>query len=197
MKTLTSFILTLLLTNSFVLSQDTIKTIQTEVRLHLNTRNAKIDTCFDYYVGIGSKITIKKFVIIDLKGSYERSNGINYLAHSEKASCKYGQVGYKYDTEKDIKLFYTSAYYTFWKMLKVGYDFSVQQVPNHSVYLGFKWKFISGEIVFLEDLRRFKYLINPTLKKWDRLSLKANIEGFYVPGKFKWNNGITFNLKIN
>ncbi len=187
----------LLLLASMTFAQDTIKTIQTDVRLHLNTRNAKIDTCFDYYIGIGSKIIVKKFVTIDLKGSYERSNGINYLAHSEKASCKYGQVGYDYDTEKDVKLFYASAYYTFWKMLKVGYDFSIEQVPNHSVYLGFKWKFISAEIVFLDDLRRFKYLFNPTLKKWKNMTLQANIEGFFVPGKFKWANGITFCYKIN
>lgn len=191
------FALSLVLMASLSFSQDTIKVIQSDVKLHLNTRNAKIDTCFDYYFGLGTKVIIKEFVTIDLKGSYERDNGLNYLAHSEKASCKYGQVGYKYDTEKDIKLFYASIYYPFLKIFKAGYDYSYSEASKHSAYISIKWKFISAEVVFFNDIRRVKYLLNPTLKKWDRLSLKANIEGFYVPGKFKWTNGLTLNYKIN
>lgn len=176
--------------------QDTVKVIQSDVKLHINTRNAKIDTCFDYYFGTGLKVIIKESVTVDLKGSYERDNGIIYLAHQEKASCQYGQAGYIYDTEKDIKLFYASVYYPFLKIFKVGYDFSVDQDINHSIYLSVKWKFVSAQVVFLEDIRRIKYLVNPTIKKWKRLSLKANIEGFYVPEKFKWTNGLTLNYKI-
>lgn len=188
--------LTLVLVAALASSQDTIKTIQSDIKLHLNTRNAKIDIVFDYYIGISSEIIIKEFITIDLKGSYERYNGINYLSYYENISCKYGQAGYIYDTEKDIRLFYTSIYYTF-KIFKAGYDYSYSGASNHSIYLGIKWKFISAEIAFFNDIRRLKYLINPTIKKWDKLSLKANIEGFYVPDKFKWQNGLSLNYKIN
>ena len=190
------FSLMLVLVTVMASSQDTIKTIQSDIKLHLNTRNAKIDTVFDYYIGISSKIIIKKFVTIDLKGSYERDNGINYLSHYENISCKYGQTGYIYDTEKDIKLFYASIYYTF-KIFKAGYDYSYSEAGNHSIYLGIKWKFISAEIAFFNDVRRLKYLIEPVIKKWDKLSLKASIEGFYVPDKWKWTNGLVLNYKIS
>lgn len=197
---LTMLIVMLVLLSAMAFSQDTAKAIQTEVSLHINTRYSKIDTCFDYYFSAGSKTVIKKFVIIDLSGSYEREHGVIYLSHSEKASCKYGQVGYMYDTGKEIKVFYASVYYTFLKILKAGYDFSIDQDANHSIYLGFKWRFVNAEIVFLEDLRRFKYLFDPTMwkgKKWEKISLKLKIEGFYVPGKFRWTNGLTLSYKIS
>lgn len=167
---------------------------QSEITAHINTRNAKENTTFDYYFGTGFKTTIK-FVTINLKNSYERYNGVTYLAHSEKASCKYGQLGYDYDTEKNIDLFYASTYYSF-KLFKAGYDFSVDQNIKHSIYLNFKWKFIDAEIAFLDHVRRLKYLIDPIIKKWDKVSLKAKVEGFYVPGKFKWQNGLSINYKI-
>lgn len=192
----TNFIvLIFVLIASLSFSQDTIKLIQSDVSLHLNIRNAKIDTCFDYYFGFGFKTTIKK-VTIDLKGSYERDNGINYLSHSERVSYKYGQTGYLYDTEKDIRLFYASVYYPFLKIFKAGYDYSYSETHKHSAYIRIKWKYISAEMVFLESVRRFKYLINPTIKKWDKLSLKANIEGLYIPDKFKWQNGMSLFYKI-
>jgi len=191
------FSLILVLTTALAYSQDTSKTIETEIRLNVNTRNAKIDTAFDYYIGIGSKIVVKGVITIDLKGSYERDNGTIYSSHSEKVSYKYGQVGYIYDTEKDVKLFYTSIYYPFLKIFKVGYDFSIDQKINHSIYLGVKWQFIEIEITFLDEVRRIKYLINPVIKKWNRLSLNANIEGFYIKSKFKWQNGVMLNYKIS
>lgn len=177
-------------------AQDTIQSIQSDISFHVNTRNAKTDTCFDYYFSIGTKTIIKEFVTIDLKGNYERDNGIIYLAHTEKASCKYGQTGYIYDTEKDVKLFYVSVYYPFLKIFKAGYDYSYSDMSKHSVYINLKWKFVEAEVAFFEDMRRIKYLINPTIKRWKQLSLKANIEGFYVPDKFKWQNGLTFDYKI-
>ncbi len=170
------FALMLVLISAWASSQDTIKTIQTDIRLHINTRNAKTDTIFDYYVSIGTRTIVKDFVTVDLKGVYERDNGTAYLSHYESASCKYGQTGYAYDTEKDVKLFYASIYYTLLKAFKAGYDFSIDQEINHSIYLGVRWEFVSAEIAFLNHVRRFKYLIDPTIKKWDRLSLKASIE---------------------
>lgn len=190
------YLLLFLLLPLFAYPQDTIKNIQIDAKLHINIRNAKIDTVFDYYVSIGSKIIIREFITINLKGSYERDNGIIYLAHSEIASCKYGQSGYIYDTEKDVKLFYASIYYPFLKVFKTGYDFSCSQTSKHSIYFSVTWEFINAEIAFFENIRRIKYVLNPILKKWDKLSLKANIEGLYIADKFKWQNGLSLNYTI-
>ena len=192
-KLLLVILLLLLINLSY--SKETIKDIQIDIDFHVNIRNAKIDTVFDYYVSIGSKIIIKEFVTINLKGSYERDNGVFYLAHSEIASCKYGQTGYIYDTEKDVKLFYASIYHPF-LIFKTGYDFSYSETSKHSIYISVKWEFINAEIAFFENIRRIKYLLSPTIKKWDKLSLKAKIEGLYIADKFKWQNGLMLNYKI-
>ena len=85
-------------------------TIRSVVKFHINTRSAKIDTVsFDYYFSIKSETRVKS-VLIELTASYERDNGINYFAHNEKLSFKYGQIGNIYSEEKNMKLLYATIY---------------------------------------------------------------------------------------
>lgn len=183
-------------------SNDTIKSVRATLQLHANTRNAKIDTIvFDHYLSAGTQLKIKEFVTINLKGSYERDNGLMYWGYMGDAVWKYGQAGYIFDTEKNVNLLYVTAYYPVIKIFKIGYDFSVNfnqsNICYHSIYAGVKWEWISAEIAFFDKLHRIKYSLIPTIKRWDRLSLGIKVEGLYVSDKFKWSNGLTLNYKVN
>lgn len=179
-------------------SQDTTK-IQSTIKFHINTRNAKSDTIkFDYYFSIKSETKIRKF-LIDLTASYERDNGVNYFIHNEKISYVYGQIGNIYSEEKDMKLLYMTAHYPIKKYLKAGYDLSYnysQRIYSHSIYLGIKWEFIDIEIAFLNKLHRIKYSIEPVLKKWKKIKLGIMVKGLYIYQRFKWQNGIVINYRI-
>ena len=171
-------------------------TIRSVVKFHINTRSTKIDTVnFDYYFSIKSETRVKN-ILIELVASYERDNGINYFAHNEKLSFKYGQIGNIYSEEKNMKLLYATIYYPIKDILKVGYDFSINYQYNHSLYVGLKYKFIDIEIAFFQKLHRIKYSIEPIIKKWKKVKLTVQIKGLYLNNRFKWQNGLILNCKI-
>lgn len=192
------YILTLIFVTFSLKAYPQKDTIRSTIKFHVNTRSAKFDTIsFDYYFSIRSKTTIQKFLIV-LTASYERDNGINYFAHTEKISFNYGQIGNIYSEEKDMKLLYATIYYPIKDILKIGYDFSMNYIKEykHSIYLGIKWEFIDVEIAFFDKLYRIKYNIEPVIKKWKKVKLGIGIKGLYINKNFKWQNGLTLNYKI-
>ena len=190
-------LLTIILASLSLKSYSKKDTIRSTIKFHINTRSTKIDTVsFDYYFSVKCETRIKS-VLIELTASYERDNGINYFAHNQKLSFKYGQIGNIYSQEKNMKLLYATIYYPIKEILKVGYDFSINDQYNHSLYMGLKYKFIDIEIAFFQKLHRIKYSIEPVIKKWKKVKLTVQIKGLYLNNRFKWQNGLALNYDLN
>ncbi len=188
MKSVIVFLLILLVSNSF--SQ--------ELGLHINLRNAKIDTNkFDWYGSVvyehGTDSTYK----IKVKGSIERDNNIIYYQHSERGEVKYGHLQYLYDTEINTNMVSISGYYPIKKYFKLGVDVSKnKQVYQAGCYAGVKYKWFHIEIVFFDKLIRLQYELSPTFVITDCSKIGFKIDGIFTDDKFKWNGGLTYKINI-
>ena len=96
-----------------------------------------------------------------------------------------------------MKLLYATIYYPIKEILKIGYDFSINDQYNHSLYIGVKYKFIDFEVAFFQKLHRIKYSIEPVIKKWKKVKLALQIKGLYLNNRFKWQNGLALNYDLN
>jgi hypothetical protein len=137
----------------------------------------------------------------ELKGSYERDNGINYYSHAEELSFNYGSINYIEDTEDSIQLFSISAFYPFFKCFKAGFDLSWKHANKEfGAYIGAKTKFVFLEVVFWDELRRIKGELEykVTLGKRKIFTLGAKANALYLGGKeFDWNIGYLTEVNIN
>lgn len=169
---------------------------QTEIKLHVNTRNAKDTSLFDYY----GKLTVEQMFdsTLALTGmvNYERDNGIEYYSYSGKADLKYGSVEYYKDTEKQVEYFSLALFYPIFKVLKIGYNYIKSGVDYHSVYLSLKWKWVKADLSFFEKIHIFAISMNPTVKLSDNFGIGFESKLVYVDGSSKWSNGLTVALKF-
>jgi hypothetical protein len=163
-----------------------------------NFRNAKEDTVFDWYNK--HEIRAQFDSVYDFYGmcNRERENGTYYWSYQIMFQAKYFKLDRFFDTEKDIDYLSGSIFYPVYEWLKIGYDFSyISEQENHSIYINLKYKeWFYSEVVFLEEILRYKIELNPKLKvkDWFFLGLKSDI--LFVEEKYKWNVGPNLVLKI-
>lgn len=188
MKSGIVFLLILLVSNSF--SQ--------ELTLHINLRNAKIDTNkFDWYGSAVYKHGTDSTYKIKVKCSIERDNNIIYYQHSERGEVKYGHLQYLYDTEINVDMVSISGYYPIKKYFKLGVDISKsKQVYQAGCYAGVKYKWFHIEVVFLDKLIRAQYNLSPALKITSRSKIGFKIDGIFTDDKFKWHGGLTYKITL-
>lgn len=168
---------------------------QTEIKLHLNSRNAKEVPEFDYYSKLKVSTLIDSAFELSVMANYERDNGINYYSYSASVNHNYFNTEYYKDTEIDIEYLSTSLLYPINKVLKTGYNIMITDTILHSININFKYKFIYIDLSFFDNIRKLKVSINPelTVKK---VSIGLDMGLLYVIEKLKWNSGLTLKIKI-
>lgn len=204
MKKLLIIILLSIVNNIVYSQQDTLQPNKLKTSVILNSRSNKIDTIpFDYYYGIETELSIKNNIFFNFKASYERDNGNFYYKLNPETGFNYAKFEYLKDQEKTIEYFSSSIYYPFWKKrIKIGYDYEYniyKDINNHNIYIGFKYDFLKTEISFFENVKRFKFSINPKIEMKSKYLIGIDINGLYLEDeKFIWNSGLklTYNMKI-
>lgn len=185
-------------------NQDTIKTKHFRWSHGVNFRDPlNEDNPIDWHISMSFLAEFDSLMGLEteIKGTYERDNGIKYYSHSERLGFRYGCISYIRDTEDSINLFSVSAFYPFLKYFRAGVDLSwMHHEEKYGAYIGFKAKFGSAEIVFWDELRRIKGEISHKFpigkKKIFFIGLKAN--ALYLGGKkFDWNAGYTAEFQLN
>ena len=187
MNKITTIILIFISLNSFS---------QTEFKLHLNSRNAKDTTLFDYYTKLSFNTLIDSTYTISGMINYERDNGINYHSYSGKLAIKYGNIEYYFDTEKNIEYISLDAFYPFTERLKIGYNLLHIDKTNHTAYMELNWKWLSAEIAGFEKLYRLKVKLNPEIPITNALKLGLETSWVYIDKQTKWNTGLTIKYEF-
>jgi len=187
MERLSTLIILILLVSSSLFSQ-------TEIKLHLNSRNAK-DTClFDYYSKIEAKTLIDSCVEIRGMVNYERDNGNPYYSYMAAINTRYGGVEYFMDTEKRIDYFSASFTYPFTKWFSFGYSFI--NTGNHSFKALLKWKWTKIDLTFFDQLYLASIFFNPEINISEKSKVGIGSGLVYFYGKAKWNIGLTFSTVL-
>ena len=134
------------------------------ISLHWNTRNAKIDTVFDWWVGMSGSVTFDSVLTLKGGASTERDNGIQYYAYESHIVSKYAKTGLQKDTEKDIQFYYISLFYPV-KIFKFGVEFlETNEHEKLSVYIGIKRKWVECNFSAVDRVTKFDYMVNPQIK---------------------------------
>ena len=172
---------------------------QAQVTFEVNTRSAKVDTCFDYFVGAGVTDSILNKFEVAAFGSFERDRGTYYHSYKCSISNQYFKVSHITDTEKDINISSCNVYYSMNikdVTTRLGFDLSYTDTILYGAYLSLKYKSLKIDAAFNSKLYNFAYSYNPRLKVSERIALGIIIKGFYIEEKFKWQNGITATINI-
>lgn len=168
---------------------------QSNIKLHLNTRNARDTTLFDYY----SKLEIQTFIIdsiIKIHGliNYERDNGIKYYSYGYGIDSKFGGVDSYYDTEKQIKYFMMYITYPVLKWLTVGYNYIDNQ--NHTVIIEGDLKWTNFALSINDKFCMFKISFIPEYEVSETFKIGIGSNLLFFNKKTKWDAGLTLNFNI-